>query len=61
MKRRPKIEVYADEAGEWRWRVRAGNGRILADSGEGYRRRRDCVAGLRLLFAALDRLVDDDA
>jgi uncharacterized protein YegP (UPF0339 family) len=31
-----KFEVYRDAAGEWRWRLKAANGRIVADSGEGY-------------------------
>lgn len=35
-------ELYEDAAGEWRWRLVARNGRIVADSGEGYTRRRDC-------------------
>lgn len=35
-----RIQVYEDHAGEYRWRLRAKNGRILADSGEGYTRRR---------------------
>lgn len=30
------IVFYKDERSEWRWRVRAKNGRIVADSGEGY-------------------------
>lgn len=30
------VEVYQDEAQEYRWRKRAGNGEIVADSGEGY-------------------------
>jgi uncharacterized protein YegP (UPF0339 family) len=30
------FEVYYDFANEWRWRLRARNGRIMADSGEGY-------------------------
>jgi len=33
-----KLEIYRDGRREWRWRLRASNGRILADSGEGYRR-----------------------
>ena len=37
--RRAKLEIYRDGRGEWRWRLRASNGRIVADSGEGYRRR----------------------
>lgn len=27
---------YTDAAGEWRWRFKAPNGKIMADSGEGY-------------------------
>ena len=32
----PHFEVYEDSAGEWRWRMVASNGRIVADGGEGY-------------------------
>lgn len=38
-----KIEVYRDSAGEWRWRLKAGNGRIMADGGEGYVDRRGAI------------------
>jgi uncharacterized protein YegP (UPF0339 family) len=31
-----KTEVYQDKAGEWRWRRKARNGEIIADSNEGY-------------------------
>lgn len=31
-----KVHFYKDAAGEWRWRRVAPNGRIVADSGEGY-------------------------
>ncbi len=41
--------VYQDEAGEWRWNLRASNGRIIADSGEGYRHRHDCLHGIELV------------
>lgn len=34
-----KITVYRDRAGEWRWRLQERNGRIVADSGEGYTRK----------------------
>ena len=37
--RQAKLEIYRDGRREWRWRLRASNGRIVADSGEGYRRR----------------------
>jgi uncharacterized protein YegP (UPF0339 family) len=29
-------EVYADAAGEYRWRARAGNGQLVASSGESF-------------------------
>ena len=37
--RTAKLQIYRDARREWRWRLRASNGRIVADSGEGYRRR----------------------
>jgi len=40
------FELYRDEAGEWRWRLRHDNGNILADSGEGYASRQKAVQGL---------------
>lgn len=33
---RPHFELYKDRSGEFRWRFIASNGRIVADSGEGY-------------------------
>ena len=41
--------VYKDAAGEFRWRLYAQNGRVIADSGEGYKNRVDCVAGAKLV------------
>lgn len=32
----PHFELFEDRAGEHRWRMIASNGRIVADSGEGY-------------------------
>ena len=41
-----KVEIYRCKwASIWRWRAKARNGKILADSGEGYNRRKDCVSG----------------
>ena len=39
MKYVDKIEIYKDEAGEWRWRLVAPNGQLIASSGEGFRRK----------------------
>lgn len=40
------LQVYRDRRKEWRWRLKAGNGRILADSGESYSRKRDVYRAL---------------
>lgn len=37
------MDVYRDVAGEWRWRMLSRNGRIVADSAEGYKRRERCI------------------
>lgn len=36
--------LYRDQANQWRWTLIAANGRKLADSGEGYHNKADCVA-----------------
>ena len=41
----PKFEVYTDKAGEFRFRLKAANGEIIA-SGEGYTTRKACLNGI---------------
>jgi uncharacterized protein YegP (UPF0339 family) len=41
--------VYKDSSGLWRWRLRAANGKIIADSGEAYFNKSDCLAGIQLV------------
>jgi len=36
------FEIYRDAAGEWRWRLKAANHEVMADSGEGYQNLADC-------------------
>lgn len=31
-----KFEIYEDAAGKYRWRLKAGNGEIVASSGEAF-------------------------
>lgn len=45
-----KVEFYRDAAGEWRWRFVRKNGEPMADSGEGYQNKVDCVAAAEYLF-----------
>jgi uncharacterized protein YegP (UPF0339 family) len=55
---RRTFQVYQDAAGEWRWRLVAGNDRIIADSGEGYRDRRDCLHGIELVKESREARVE---
>lgn len=41
--------LYKDEKGEYRWRLYAANSKIIADSGEGYKNRADCLHGINLV------------
>lgn len=41
----PKFEVYADKAGEFRFRLKARNGEIIAVS-EGYKAKTSCMNGI---------------
>lgn len=47
------VEFYRDGAGLWRWRAKARNGRIVADSGEGYQRRGKALRGAKAALVAL--------
>jgi uncharacterized protein YegP (UPF0339 family) len=40
------FEVYRDSADEWRWRLVASNGNIIADSGEGYSSKQGAKRGI---------------
>ena len=41
----PKFEVYEDKAGEYRFRLKATNGQIIAVS-EGYKAKASCMNGI---------------
>ena len=40
---------YRDRMFQWRWRLIAKNGKIIADSAEGYRNEADCDRGIALV------------
>jgi len=40
---------YKDEDRLWRWKLAAGNNRIIADSGESYYNLSDCLAAIGLV------------
>jgi uncharacterized protein YegP (UPF0339 family) len=57
--RRARFVVYQDRAGEWRWRLLAANNRIVADSGEGYTRMRDCERAIAAALRATKQIAAD--
>ena len=48
----PSFLIYKDEVGEYRWRLQASNAKVIADSGEGYKRKADCEHGIELVKAS---------
>lgn len=44
-KKNPKFEVYTDKKGEFRFRLKAGNGEIIA-TGESYKAKAGCMNGI---------------
>lgn len=41
-----RFEVYKDKAGEYRWRLKAGNGETLATGGQGYKEKAAAKNGI---------------
>ena len=45
--------IYKDRDGRFRWQlVHNSNGKIIADSGEGYWNKADCIHGINLCAAS---------
>ena len=49
MATQPHFHRYRDRRGQWRWRFVAANGRIIADSGEGYNSLAACDHAIAVL------------
>ena len=52
-------EVFKDRSNQWRWHLKAVNGRIIADSGEGYFNKSDCLYGIELVKGSSNAPVYD--
>ena len=44
-----KFEIYKDKSGGFRWRLTHTNGKIIADSGQGYMAKEDAIKGISSL------------
>lgn len=45
----PKAELYKDAKGEWRFRLKSTNGRVIAVSSEGYKQKRSAKRAIKIL------------
>ena len=41
-----KFEIFKDQRGEYRFRLKAPNGQIIAVSGEGFTTKQSCLGGI---------------
>ncbi len=54
-----KFELYQDKKGEYRFRLKAGNGQVIA-TGEGYTTKKACMNGIESIRKnAPDAKLDD--
>jgi uncharacterized protein YegP (UPF0339 family) len=44
-----KVEFFQDRTKEWRWRLKAANGRLMAVSGDGYKSKAGAKEGFELV------------
>lgn len=42
--------IYRDTTGQWRWYLTAANNRKIANSGESYYNKQDCLAAIGLVM-----------
>lgn len=47
-----KFVIFKDKKKEWRWKLLAKNGKSIAVSGEGYKRRASAYVAIHKVFAA---------
>lgn len=55
-----EFELYTDKADEFRWRLRAKNGNIIATSGEGYKNKSDAEHAIQLVKNASNVTIVED-
>jgi len=46
-----RFHIFTDGGGAYRWRLVAPNGKIIADSGEGYTSKQSCLEGIAAVKA----------
>lgn len=52
---------FKNHKGEWRWLLKAANGRVIARSGEAYEDEQDCLYDIELVKGSSSSLVKQQA
>ncbi len=57
-----KFHLYKDGKGEYRWRLKSGNGQVIATGGEGYTSKAGAVNGIKAVqgSAPAAEVVEDE-
>ena len=55
-----KFQTYRDQGNQYRWRLKAPRGQIIADSGEGYSSRSNARRAAENVRARMGRAVIED-
>lgn len=55
-----KFQIYKDARSEYRWRFLANNGKIVADSAEGYVTKQGCEDGIEIVKTQAATATIDD-
>ena len=50
-----EIDRYEDSKGNWRWRIKANNGNIIASSTEGYSSKQNLNDNIKLIGLSIER------
>ncbi len=56
-----KFETYEDAKNEYRWRLKATNGQIIASSGQGYKDKRDCEHAIDVIKKGAEKAKVEEA
>jgi uncharacterized protein len=54
-----RYQVYKDAQGQWRWRLFAANNQNIANSGEGYTNKADCLSAINLVKGSANAPVQE--
>jgi uncharacterized protein YegP (UPF0339 family) len=54
-----RYEIYKDVQLLWRWRLKAANNKTIADSGESYQNKQDCLDAITLVKGSKDAPVTE--